>query len=57
MCAENTAVKYGITREQQDEYAISSYKKSQASAEAGVFKKEIVPVTVPKGKGMQHYLL
>ena len=41
-----------ISREAQDEYAISSYKKSQAAAAAGVFEKEIVPVTVPLGRGM-----
>lgn len=48
-CGENTAKKLGITREQQDEYAISSYKKSAAAWASGVFKDEIVDVTI-KGK-------
>jgi acetyl-CoA C-acetyltransferase len=53
LCAENTATKYNLTREAQDDFAINSYKKSQAAGEAGVFKKEIVPVMVPKGKGKE----
>jgi len=40
-----------ITREEQDEYAVMSYKRSQAAAKNGVFKKEIVPVTVKGKKG------
>jgi len=48
-CGENTAKKLGITREQQDEYAISSYKKSAAAWGKGIFKEEIVDVTI-KGK-------
>lgn len=51
VCTENTVSKFGITREEQDEYAISSYKKSQASMENGVFAKEIVPVTIKTRKG------
>jgi len=50
-CAENTAKKYGITREAQDAYAIQSYKLSQKSAADGLFSKEIVPVQIPKKKG------
>ncbi|XP_074072717.1 acetyl-CoA acetyltransferase, mitochondrial [Macrotis lagotis] len=50
-CAENTAKKLNISREEQDEYALSSYTKSKASWEAGVFTDEIIPVTVlQKGK-------
>lgn len=48
-CGENTAKKLGITRAQQDEYAISSYKKSAAAWESGILKSEIVDVTL-KGK-------
>ncbi|CAL4067827.1 unnamed protein product, partial [Meganyctiphanes norvegica] len=48
-CGENTAKKLGITREQQDEYAISSYKKSAAAWSSGLLKNEIVEVTI-KGK-------
>ncbi|XP_043854049.1 acetyl-CoA acetyltransferase, mitochondrial [Dromiciops gliroides] len=50
-CAENTAKKLNISREEQDAYAISSYAKSKASWEAGVFADEITPVTISqKGK-------
>ncbi|WP_242920302.1 acetyl-CoA C-acyltransferase [Pontibacter liquoris] len=44
--AENTAKELKITREMQDEYAINSYKKVAAAAEAGQLKDEIVPVKV-----------
>ena len=46
--AENTARQMHITREMQDEYAINSYKKVAAAAEAGMLKDEIVPVEVPQ---------
>jgi acetyl-CoA C-acetyltransferase len=50
-CAEDCSKKYNISREEQDAYAIQSYKRSAAAWEAGVFKNEIVPVTVSLGKG------
>lgn len=50
-CAENTAKKYGISREEQDDFAISSYKRAQDAWAAGLFKDEIVPVTVKGKKG------
>ena len=50
-CADNTAREMNITREEQDEYAISSYKRSAASTEAGKFKDEIIPVEIPQRKG------
>lgn len=50
-CAENTAKKYGITREMQDEYAIESYKRAQAAWARSAFKEEIAPVTVKSRKG------
>ncbi|CAI4211343.1 unnamed protein product [Parascedosporium putredinis] len=50
-CAENTAKKYEITREMQDEYAIESYKRAQAAWARGAFKEEIAPVTVKNRKG------
>jgi len=50
-CAENTAKKLGITRQQQDEYAISSYKRSAAAYEQNIFKDELVSVNVPQRKG------
>lgn len=50
-CAENTAKKFDVSREAQDEYAVRSYKLSQKSAADGLFKKEIVPVQIPSKKG------
>lgn len=44
--AENVAKQVGITREQQDEYALYSQQKAVAAIEAGKFKDEIVPVEV-----------
>lgn len=46
ICAENTCKKLGITREEQDKYAISSYKLSLKAHETGQLAKEIVPVEV-----------
>jgi acetyl-CoA C-acetyltransferase len=50
-CADNTAKEMGITREQQDEFAIDSYKKVAASTTAGNFKNEIIPVAIPQRRG------
>ena len=41
----------GITREEQDEFAIASYKRSQAAWEKGLFANEVVPVEIPQRKG------
>ena len=49
--AENVAKKFGITREQQDALALASQQKAAAAQEAGRFKDEIVPVTIPQKKG------
>ena len=49
--AELCAAKYGITREQQDAYAIESYKRAAAAWAAGKFADEVVPVTVKTRKG------
>merc|ERR1712093_246403 len=49
-CAEKTAKDYNITREDQDEFAINSYKKSAAAWEAGKFSKEVVPVSIQDRK-------
>jgi acetyl-CoA C-acetyltransferase len=51
VCADATAKKYDITREEQDAFAISSYKRTAASTESGIFKDEIVGVEVPQRKG------
>jgi len=50
-CADATAVKYDISREQQDEFAIQSYKRSAAATDNGNFKEEIVAVNVPQRRG------
>ncbi|MDA0778050.1 MAG: acetyl-CoA C-acyltransferase [Bacteroidetes bacterium] len=49
--ADNTAKIHNISREEQDEYAINSYKKTAASVEMGKFKDEIIPVPIPQRKG------
>jgi acetyl-CoA C-acetyltransferase len=51
VCADATAKKYEITREQQDEFAMLSYKRSAESTSSGAFANEIVPVHVPQRKG------
>ncbi|XP_049679508.1 acetyl-CoA acetyltransferase, mitochondrial isoform X2 [Accipiter gentilis] len=47
-CAENTAKKFTISREEQDTYAIGSYTKSKTAWDSGILKNEIVPVTISK---------
>jgi acetyl-CoA C-acetyltransferase len=49
--SDRTSEKYHISREEQDTFAIDSYKRSAASTEAGQFQAEIVPVEVPQRKG------
>lgn len=51
LTGENVAEKYGITREQQDEYALNSHRKAAAARREGHFAKEIVPVEIPAKKG------
>lgn len=49
--ADATAVKYGISREEQDAFAIRSYKLAAETTQKGWFKDEIAPVTIPQRKG------
>lgn len=49
--ADRTAVKYEITRQEQDEFAIRSYTRSAAATEGGKFASEIVPVEIKTRKG------
>lgn len=51
VCAENTASKYDVTREEQDDYAIQSYQRAQAAWKENKFADEIAPVTVKNKKG------
>lgn len=50
-CAELCATKYEITREQQDEFAVTSYQRAAAAWQAGRFADEVVAVAVPQRKG------
>jgi acetyl-CoA C-acetyltransferase len=50
-CAENTAKEMNITREEQDAYAIQSYKRSAEAWKKGVFNDEVVPVEMIGRKG------
>ncbi len=49
--AELCAKEYKFSREEQDDFAIQSYKRSADATEKGLFKDEIVPVEVPQRKG------
>ena len=49
--AENIAERYGITREEQDAFAVDSQRKAAEAMAAGRFKDEIVPVSIPQRKG------
>ncbi len=49
--AENVCEKWGLTREQLDEFAASSQQKASAAIAAGAFKDEIVPVVIKNKKG------
>lgn len=51
VCADNTAKEMNITREDQDNYAINSYKRSAAAWAAGKFNDEVVPVEITDRKG------
>ena len=49
--AEATADKYQFTREQQDDFAITSLRRAQSAIESGAFRDEITPVTIKTRKG------
>jgi 3-oxoadipyl-CoA thiolase len=48
---ENVAERYGVSREDQDAFALRSHQRAVAAAEAGLFAEEIVPVEAPEGRG------
>lgn len=48
---EVVAEQYGVSREEQDEYALNSHRKAIAAIKEGRFDKEIVPVEIPQKKG------
>jgi acetyl-CoA C-acetyltransferase len=49
--AENVAAKCGITRQQQDEFAVLSHKRASAAIAAGHFKQQILPIELKSKKG------
>lgn len=49
--AENVAKKFGITRQEQDEFALASQQKASAAIKEGRFKDQIVPVVIKSKKG------
>ncbi len=51
MTAENIATDFGISREEQDDFAASSQQKTEAAQKAGLFSDQIVPITIPQRKG------
>ena len=54
MTAENLAIKYNISRENQDQFALWSQQKFEAARENGFFNDEIVPVIIPQKKRTCH---
>jgi acetyl-CoA C-acetyltransferase len=51
VCADNTAKEMNISRKDQDDYAINSYKRSASSWSSGKFKDEVIPVEIKDRKG------
>lgn len=51
VCADDCATEYNFSREDQDAFAIQSYKRSVAAWDAGKFDNEVVPVEVPQRRG------
>lgn len=49
--ADATAAKYKISREEQDAFAMESYRRSAAAWESGAMKNEVIPVNVPQRRG------
>ncbi len=47
---ENVAERYGVSREDQDAFALRSHQRAVAAAETGLFDEEIVPIEAPKGR-------
>ena len=51
VCADACATEYEFSREDQDAFAINSYKRSEAAWSAGKYNDEIVPVEIPQRRG------
>src|SRR5437660_2245568 len=50
-CGDRCAAKYALSRREQDDFAVASYKRALAAMADGTFAWEIVPVNLPAGKG------
>src|SRR5690554_481682 len=55
-CAENTAKEMGISREEQDAYAIQSYERAAKAWQSGAFKEEVFPVEIKDRKGGSYFI-
>lgn len=53
--AENVAQRYGVSREDQDAFALQSQNRALAAREKGLFDRQILPVTVGKGKNVKSF--
>ncbi|CAN6656742.1 acetyl-CoA acetyltransferase [Trichomonascus vanleenenianus] len=51
MAGEDTAAEHSISRQEQDDYAVESYKRAQKATAAGKFKAEIAPIELPGARG------
>lgn len=51
VCADDCATEYNFTREDQDAFAVQSYKRSESAWNSGKFDNEVVPVEVPQRRG------
>src|SRR5262249_15139254 len=50
LCGDRCAEKYGFTREQQDEFAVTSFKRALDASKKGSFAREIEPIAIKAGK-------
>jgi acetyl-CoA C-acetyltransferase len=50
MCGDACAAKYQFTRQNQDDFAVASFKRAIAAQQSGAFKDEIIPIDAPAGK-------
>lgn len=55
-CAENTAQKMSISRQDQDAYALRSYRLSADAYKNNIMQKEIIEVRIPQKKGEIQYV-
>jgi acetyl-CoA C-acetyltransferase len=53
--AENIAAKYGLTREQQDEFAVESHRRASNALDKGYFRDQLLPVEIKSKKGAEQF--